>query len=262
MNRFVVMGDPIQHSLSPVIHSLFAEQFNIDIEYTKLETNQNNLQQRINEFFDAGGKGVNLTSPLKETAIKYIANLSSRAKEAQSVNTLYLKDGVVFGDNTDGVGFMKSLEIEISDRNILILGAGGSVKGIIHDIVSTVPSSIHIVNRNTEKANLLASKYNHITTSSYEKLNQKSYDIVINTTSVLDDNIKIFEQLNIQAEYFLDLQYNKRSGFYNWCLQEGIQRYYSGLRMFIEQAAEGFYIWHGVKPNTSIVLEKLQKEHL
>jgi shikimate dehydrogenase len=262
MNKFVVMGSPIEHSLSPDIHKLFAKQFSIELEYTKQEVTKGEFYKSLMTFFKEGGRGINLTSPLKEVAIKYIDRLSNRAYQAQSVNTLYVEDNLIIGDNTDGIGFIRSLNTDLNNKNILILGAGGALKGILLDIIALEPSNIHIANRTVNKVSKLSELYNNITISSYADIFQQDFDIVINSTSILCDHSNIFDQLNISAENYIDLQYNKNSGFYHWCLRKRIANYNSGLAMLVEQAAEGFSVWHGVFPDTSVVIDRLQKEQI
>ncbi len=259
IKKFIVMGDPIQHSLSPRIHSLFARQFDLDLEYTKLLTTKQDLVNHLNKFKLSGGTGINLTSPLKEEAIKYVDHLSPRAKYAKSINTIYIRDNKLFGDNTDGIGFIRSLKniIALKDKNLLILGAGGALKGIFLHIIQEQVARIHVANRTVAKASFFAKQYSNITVSCYAQIPKIKFDVVINTTSILKNCFEVFELLDISADFFFDLQYSNDSAFLKWCLDRKKERYTSGLSMLIEQAAEGFYLWHGVKPKTDIVFNKL-----
>ncbi len=160
VDRYGVMGYPVSHSRSPVIHRLFAQQTGQDLQYELLEVPPDKLETAIKQFERTGGKGLNITLPHKSEVTKFVDRMSERASNAGAINTLVFRDGEIFGDNTDGVGLLRDLELnlglQLKDTNILILGAGGATRGIVSPLLDANPASVMIANRTISKAKALA----------------------------------------------------------------------------------------------------------
>jgi shikimate dehydrogenase len=265
--KYLVLGDPISHSISPMIHQAFARQFNLSVEYTAHAIKAHALPKFLSSFIASGGNGLNITAPYKELMYRQISKLSSRAQQARAVNTItVLEDGSLHGDNTDGIGFIRDLTqrhaISIKEQRILILGAGGAVRGILSPILDLQPHSITIVNRDLNKAAALAADfatYIKINIASYAQL-VANYDLIINATSAsLHSSIlpipKTFSFFNCNC-YDLN-RGDKSSQFLNLAQAGGAKKTIHGLGMLVEQAAEAFYLWHKVFPDTNSVIEQL-----
>ena len=190
-DSYAVMGNPVAHSKSPAIHKLFAHQFKHNIEYTAIEVESGGLAQAVEQFRAAGGKGLNITVPYKLDAFRLTDNLSDRATLAEAVNTLKFEaDGQFFGDNTDGAGIARDIEINLNiplrDKNILVLGAGGAVRGVLDPILRHRPAKIVIANRTVSKAKDLVrvfSAHGKVEAISFDDLKGKHFDIIINGTA-------------------------------------------------------------------------------
>lgn len=271
MDKYAVVGNPVNHSLSPRIHTLFAEQTRQKIEYQALQLDTNSFVPQILDLLSKGYKGVNVTVPFKEQAWKMAKKLSPRAKDAGAVNTLIFEPfAMVAGDNTDGIGLSRDLivnkNILVEHRKILILGAGGAVRGVLGPLLSKRPGLLTIANRNVEKAEKLAQDFFHVwdvQASSYEDLGREKYDLIINGTSAgLQDAVPPLPDtvLGVNSICY-DMMYNitRPTAFVKWAMDRGALRAYDGLGMLVEQAAESFYIWRTVRPLTLPVIEKLRK---
>lgn len=271
--KLCVMGNPIQHSQSPWIHQQFAQQFNLPLSYIKIEPEIQTFREAIEQFKRDGGDGLNVTSPFKQEAYLMTSEHSQRAKIAKSVNTILFKaDNTWFGDNTDGLGLLnditKNLEFSLENKQILILGAGGAVRGILHPILSQSPASVILANRTVENAQQLAlefKSYGMVSACGFRDLEQVTVDVIIDGTG-LDSNIFLPETLKLSEDSLCyDLKYSdKPTSLMTWAVQKGCHRSFDGLGMLVEQAAEAFYIWTGKKPLTRSVLqsatEKLRKK--
>ncbi|MBT5031492.1 MAG: shikimate dehydrogenase [Proteobacteria bacterium] len=270
MKQFAVIGDPIEHSLSPRIHTLFAAQAGIDLEYRKLRVHATELQRDIETFFTNGGTGLNITVPHKQTVFKLCKSLTPRAQLAGAVNTLYLEDGKLAGDNTDGVGLVRDISnnLRVTCRNskLLIIGAGGASRGILEPLLALSPGSIDIANRTHSKAVELVSLFQHlgkIRALSFSELSIE-YDVVVNasSSSLQDDIPAIPEHCLTKSELAYDLMYaSTATPFMAFAAQAGAQQQSDGLGMLVEQAAEAFSIWHGYKPETQSVIASLRSLH-
>ena len=267
-DRYAVIGHPISHSKSPIIHKLFAEQTGQEIEYEALDVPPEELEARIREFIDAGGRGLNVTVPLKQDVLPLLDELTERAQLAGAVNTItYNEDGKLSGDNTDGVGLIADLQnnlrVDLNGAKIAILGAGGATRGIIPPLLEQEPAELVIANRTLERAEQLVedfSGHGTLEASSFEGLSERDFDIVINATSAgLDGDIPPFPESIIDADTVCyDLSYSMReTPFVTWAKQLGCKRVYQGWGMLVEQAAESFTLWRGVRPNTQDVLARL-----
>ena len=265
-----IMGDPVAHSKSPEIHSLFALQTTQNIRYELIHVTAESLENEINEFKNKGGKGLNITLPHKTKVINFIDEITERARVAGAVNTLILKNNKIYGDNTDGIGLMNDLmnnyKLKITNSKILILGAGGASRGIIQPLLKANPTSITIANRTLFRAEELADHFNSIGKISTFQIDNipetEKYDLIINATSAETINLnRTFKINNINDSTFCyDLSYGRKlSAFNRFCLEEGASLSVNGWGMLIEQAAESFYLWRGIRPTTNGILQKLQQ---
>jgi shikimate dehydrogenase len=267
-DQYAVFGNPISHSLSPVIHQQFALETHQDLSYHKVEVPTDQLKEYIRDFQDRGGKGLNITLPFKREAYSLTTVNSTEATIAQATNTLsFQKDGTILGHNTDGIGLirdlMHNLDCSIVDKRILILGAGGAVRGIVFPLLNQVPKQIVIANRTLESAQELEENmdiYGNIIAVPLDKITGE-FDIVINGTSLgVSTNQISFDPKIITKETFCyDLIYGQElTPFLKWAVAQGAKRVADGMGMLVEQAAESFYIWRGQRPNTSKVLKLLK----
>ncbi len=265
LDHYAVMGNPIAHSKSPIIHTAFAKQTGQNIQYDALLVN--NFKESVTEFKKNGGKGLNITVPFKEQAWELVDIRNKRAEKAGAVNTIYFdQQGNLIGDNTDGIGLVRDLTInhkaKIAEQRVLILGAGGAVRGVLEPILAAKPAQCVIANRTVAKAEQLAQLFdNNIIASSYEGLKNQSFDLVINGTSAsLQGKLPpLPDGLLAEGAWCYDMMYAKTATlFMQWAQQQGAIKVLDGLGMLVEQAAESFYLWRGVKPDTQPVIKQLQ----
>ncbi len=270
MDKYAVVGNPIGHSLSPQIHTLFADETDQILTYEALKLEPKHFEKQIKNLMADGFKGVNVTVPFKLKAMALADRVSPRAKDVGSVNTLIFQpDGLIAGDNTDGMGLARDLinnhQILISHRRILILGAGGAVRGILGTLLSKKPDLVTVANRTLKKAEKLAKDFaplGDIQICEYKKLGQERFDLIINGTSAgLNDEIPPIPDEVLGANTICyDLMYDvfKNTAFVQWAIDHGALRAFDGLGMLVEQAAESFYIWRGVRAQTVPVIEILR----
>jgi shikimate dehydrogenase len=270
MDHYAVFGNPIQHSLSPVIHQLFAAQTGQNLIYTKVFVPLDSFAIHVDHFQKQGGKGLNVTLPFKQEAYHLLESVSERAKQARAINTIRFHDnGSRYGDNTDGVGFIRdlkhNLQLTLANKRILILGAGGAVRGILGPLLAEHPHHITIANRTIEKATLIANEFNQanlIHTCSLNNINENHFDIIINglSSSLSGEFPKLNSDLLTQNTFCYDLVYGRITPFLNWAKSHGVSQVADGLGMLVEQAAEAFYLWRGVRPETQEVILKLRNK--
>lgn len=272
MDQYAVVGNPISHSLSPQIHTLFAEETEQDMSYRALQIETGMFVEQIRKLQAAGFKGLNVTVPFKQDAWDIADIMSPRARDAGAVNTLILQpDGKIAGDNTDGIGLIRDLivnhQILIEHRKILILGAGGAVRGALGPILAKKPELLTVANRTLEKAVKLADDFYHVwdvQASTYEELGGQTYDLIINGTSAgLTAQVPPIPDSILGANSVCyDMMYNtsQNTAFVQWALDRGALRAYDGLGMLVEQAAESFFIWRGKRPQTAIVIQMLRQK--
>jgi shikimate dehydrogenase len=270
-DHYAVFGDPIKHSKSPRIHSLFAQQTQQDLDYVAQQVPAETFVTVANDFFANGGKGLNCTVPLKELAWQYADQLTERARLAKAVNTLAKQaDGSILGDNTDGIGLVNDLisnhQIQLAGKRILILGAGGATRGIILPLLDCQPAQISIANRTVSKADALVADFaaqGRLTALGFEALAGQQFDLVLNATSAsLSDQLPPLPADLLAANACCyDLAYgNLPTTFVKWGLAHGAAQSLDGLGMLVEQAAEAFFIWRGVRPATTDVIALLDAE--
>jgi shikimate dehydrogenase len=268
IDRYGVMGYPVSHSRSPVIHRLFALQTGQHMQYELLRVAPENLETAIRQFQRAGGKGLNITVPHKSEVTRLVDRLSDRASLAGAVNTLTFKDGTILGENTDGIGLLRdlvvNLELNIEGSNILILGAGGATRGIIAPLLEMRPASLCIANRTIAKAQALAEHFGQFGPVAACRFStvpmSDSYDLVINATSAgLRGDTPPYPAAAISENTFCyDLSYGLNpTPFSVWAHEQGAARSVMGWGMLVEQAAESFQIWRGIRPDTAPVLKQL-----
>ena len=268
MDKYAVIGNPIGHSKSPKIHRLFGEQLGHKISYEKLEATEKTFAIVVEDFFRSGGRGINVTLPFKGLAYAFSDVLGAQAKNCGAVNTLsFSEDGRVYGESTDGLGLIRDLDnhnIKIEDRSILLIGAGGTTKSILPSIIGKKPKSVALTNRTEKKAVELKDAFLHlfqIDCVSGESID-RNYDLVINTTSSqLSNSLPSFSPVAIKGADSYDVNYSwQQTLFQSWSNENGAMVALQGWGMLVEQAAESFSIWRGVRPETTAVVARLQSE--
>ncbi len=268
-DRYAVIGHPIAHSKSPIIHQLFAKQTGEQISYEALDVLPEQLQASIISFTQKGGKGLNVTLPHKRRAARIVDTLTDRARIAGAVNTItQQQSGELEGDNTDGVGLVtdltNNLGIILQGARIAILGAGGATRGVVPQVLEAHPEELVIANRSEEKAKALADCFlplGKITSSSFRDLRDKSFNLVINATSAgIDGMVPAFPESILGPDTICyDLSYSiKDTPFVAWSRNHGSREAHQGWGMLVEQAAESFCIWRGIRPDTDLVLRRLR----
>lgn len=269
-DQYAVFGNPILHSKSPAIHRQFAEQTGQDMSYTKQLVAEGEFENAANDFFQKGGKGLNVTVPFKLDAYSFAARLTARARRAGAVNTLALQpDGTVLGDNTDGIGMihdMQNLGWDLRGKRVLVLGAGGAVRGILQPLLEHEPAQVIIANRTLHKAEQLATGFHDagdITAVTYQQLAGQTFDIVINGTSasLLDENLPLPADLLAQGACCYDMMYDAEPTiFLRWAQAHGAERIADGLGMLVGQAAEAFYLWRQIRPEVVPVINLIRRQ--
>jgi shikimate dehydrogenase len=259
-DKYAVIGNPISHSKSPEIHALFAEQTGQDISYERLLAPLDGFTQTVYDFMDAGGRGANVTVPFKLEAHALATELSVRAQAAGAVNTLRFDGDIIYGDNTDGIGLVTDIlhnaGIALHGRRLLLLGAGGAARGVLLPLLDQQPSELVIANRTLDKAALLVQEFSAphgaLRASSYDAL-AGGFDVIINATSasLADDALPPLDgALFSPATLAYDMMYGREAtAFMHFAASHGAMAR-DGLGMLIEQAAESFFVWRGVRPDT------------
>lgn len=265
-DRYCVFGNPISHSKSPVIHAAFAVQTGDDIEYAAIAAPLDDFAGAWRGFTAEGGRGANVTVPFKEEAFRLCDVLSQRARRAGAVNTLVLgKNGLTYGDTTDGIGLVRDLErhgMALAEARILILGAGGAVRGVLEPLLAAGPASLMIANRTASKAEALAADFGDMGTTRGGGFDAVAgpFDLVINGTSasLAGDLPPLPDDLFAAGATAYDMMYGAEpTVFLRWAGERGACTV-DGLGMLVEQAAESFFQWRGRRPDTAPVLEVLR----
>lgn len=268
LDRYAVMGNPVGHSKSPLIHGMFAEQTEQLLSYEAILVPQDGFADAVKQFAQAGGKGLNITLPFKEQAWQLADKRSKRAERAGAVNTLIIHpDGTLTGDNTDGVGLVNdlicNLNVAIKGARILLLGAGGAVRGVLAPLCAESPASIALANRTAVKAEKLAKEFadlgNIAGVGLDHPLLDNSFDIVINGTAAgIKAEVPTINPTSVHHAFCYDMLYgDKPTSFLQWCQQNQAAQTADGLGMLVEQAAESFFLWRGTRPDTSTVIDTL-----
>jgi shikimate dehydrogenase len=270
-DRYAVIGHPVSHSRSPFIHALFAQQTGQNLSYTTIDAAPGVFESTVRQFFADGGKGLNVTVPHKEMAFQLASELTPRAQRAGAVNTLAIaRDGGLLGDNTDGAGLARDLlnnhRVTIAGRRVLLLGAGGAARGVLAPLLGLRPAELTIVNRNVARARELSQQFSdmgQLRAIGYEDLGDAPYDIVINATaaSLAGELPALPPGIVSMRSICYDMAYAREdTPFVRWALARGCTRALMGLGMLVEQAAESFYLWRNVRPDTPSVLSAVMAE--
>jgi shikimate dehydrogenase len=272
-DRYGVVGHPIGHSWSPFIHGLFARDTGQSLSYRLFDFTPEEFEPRVREFFASGGSGLNITVPHKIAAVELASQLTTRTAHAGAVNTLALqKDGTLLGDNTDGAGLIRdlcdNLGLVIIRRRILIIGAGGATRGVIAPLLALEPAELIVANRTAERARDMAGAFARlgpVQGVGFQDVSGRPFDLVINATSAsLTGELPAVSASIIGPETVCyDMAYGKTdTPFMQWALKRGCARAIQGWGMLVEQAAESFRVWRGVKPSTASVLTALKERAL
>lgn len=268
-DRYGVMGHPIDHSWSPFIHGLFAKQTGQNLSYRLFDVPPQKFRASALDFFTHGGRGLNITVPHKPAAAELVNRLTGRAEQAAAVNTILLDDhNELLGDNTDGAGLLTDLTvnlgIELASRTILILGAGGATRGILAPLLEARPASLVVANRTPARATELAEEFAElgpVAGCGFDALESRPFDLIINATSAsLHGEVPLVPS-RIIAKHTIcyDMSYGKGdTSFTRWAREHRARSAFKGWGMLVEQAAESFQLWRGVRPDTRPILEALQ----
>ncbi|MDR2614438.1 MAG: shikimate dehydrogenase [Candidatus Accumulibacter sp.] len=268
-DKYGVFGNPIGHSKSPLIHAAFARQTGQDIVYRAILAPVDGFRGALEAFIAEGGKGANVTVPFKEEAYRLATRLTPRAEQANAVNTFIFREDGIIGDNTDGVGLLRDitlgLDTPIRGKRLLLLGAGGAARGVLGPLLGKRPASLTIANRTAARARVLAERFaaaGPVEGGGYEALAGRQFDIVIDATSAsLGDAMPALPPgLFAPGSLAYGMMYGQDDApFHVFARKEGAGRVADGLGMLLEQAAESFFIWRGVRPDGAPVAEILRK---
>ena len=260
-DRYAVVGNPVTHSRSPEIHAEFARATGQDLEYGRIEAPLDGFERAVEEFRRQGGKGLNVTVPFKEAAFRYCRKASRRAQAAQVVNTLVL-GSEVFGDTTDGIGLVadltRNIGFDLSGRKMLLMGAGGAAQGVVQALLDAGVSQLTVANRTVSRALALAARHG-VEARGYDELQGRSFDIVLNATSagLANEAPGLPDSAFRAGALAYDMMYGRDTPFLARARAAGA-RAFDGLGMLVEQAAESFFVWRGVRPDTRAVLARLR----
>lgn len=262
-DRYAVVGNPVAHSKSPWIHAQFARATGEDLEYGSIEAPPDGFVRAVEAFRAQGGRGLNVTLPFKAEAFRLCTGTSARAAAAQAVNTLVLDRGKPWGDNTDGVGLVRDLGSNLGRRlagaRVLLMGAGGAAQGVLAPLAEAGAEQIVVANRTLARAQALAARVHGASASSYEALVGQSFDLVVNATSagLSGDLPPLPRGLFRPGAFAYEMVYGRDTAFLSMARAAGAGTS-DGLGMLVEQAAESFQIWRGIRPDTGAVLAALR----
>lgn len=265
-----VVGHPVSHSLSPFIHGMFARETGQAMSYRIYDVSPGEFAAFVAGFFDRGGRGLNITVPHKIVAVEAANELTARAAHAAAVNTLALRDdGTILGDNTDGVGLVRdlcdNLGLVVTNRRVLIIGAGGATRGVLAPLLGLSPTIVVIANRTPDRAAALAAAFSDLGATQgagFEDVGSEPFDLVINATSAsLSGDMPPIPAAAIgRATVCYDLAYGRAAtAFIDWARALGCAQAVQGWGMLVEQAAEAFRLWRGMRPTTGTVLTALKE---
>lgn len=270
-DQYGVMGNPIGHSKSPQIHAAFAAQTHQRMEYHAMLVDLGGFSQAVGNFQANGGKGLNVTVPFKRDAWRLADELTERARLAGAVNTLVLRaDNSLLGDNTDGVGLVRDLVSNygcaLAGQRILLLGAGGAARGVLQPLLQQQPSTLVVANRSADKATALAAEFaaiGSIEGGGFEVMQGREFDVIINATSasLAGELPPLPDGLLANGGVCYDMMYGAEpTPFMHWASAHGAGMVLDGLGMLVEQAAESFALWRGVRPETAPVIARLRRQ--
>jgi len=263
-DRYAVIGHPVAHSKSPWIHAEFARQTRQDLAYERLEAPLLGFERTVDEFRAAGGRGANVTLPFKEQAFRYCRNVvSDRARAAGVVNTLIFEGGAARGDNTDGVGLLRDLSVNLgrslAGLRVLLMGAGGAAQGVLAPLLATGPRRLVVANRSADKARALARRYGAAAGGGYDEFRGEQFDLLINATSagLAGEAPPVDAAAFAPGALGYDMVYGRDTPFLALARAAGAAAQ-DGCGMLVEQAAESFLLWRGLRPDTAPVLAALR----
>ncbi|MGZ5065284.1 MAG: shikimate dehydrogenase [Usitatibacter sp.] len=267
MDRYAVIGNPVAHSLSPDIHAHFARQTGEVLEYTRLLAPLGEFAETARRFFDSGGRGANITLPFKLDAFRFASRASPRAAVAGAANFLAAREGRIEADNTDGAGLVadlaRNLGLEIAGRRILLVGAGGAASGVVGPLLDAKPAMLVIANRTAERARELARRFaanGAVSASALDAIPEADFDLVLNATatSILGQDLALPEHAWRPGALAYDMAYGPAAAAFLALARRRGMRASDGLGMLVEQAAESFLLWRGVRPATADILAQLR----
>jgi shikimate dehydrogenase len=270
-DKYAVVGNPVAHSKSPLIHAEFARRTGQDISYAMILAPLDGFRKAVFKFRDEGGRGVNVTLPFKREAWDIVDGREGDALDASAVNTITFADGRMVGHNTDGIGLVRditvNLDYPIQGRRVLLMGAGGATYGVMHPILGAHPDKLVVANRTLDKAVSLVAHFREFWNSApggvsaqpYQQLSGTQFDLVINATSAgLSNQMPpLPDDIFAPGALAYDMIYGKQTPFLTFAHERGA-RTADGTGMLVEQAAESFFIWRGVRPRTAPVIELLR----
>ena len=269
-DSYAVFGNPIAQSKSPAIHRHFCDQTGEDMAYTKQLVAEGEFKQAADTFFNGGGRGLNITAPFKLDAYNYATRLTPRAERAGAVNLLIKEnDGSITGDTSDGIGMvndMLNMGWELEGKKLLILGAGGAVRGVLEPLLGQKPSSLTIANRTVSKAEQLVKDFHdlgELNACSFDELSDGHFDVVINGTSagLHGERVNLPDNLLASQAACYDMSYAAEpTGFLRWAEEQGAAKLTDGLGMLVGQAAESFYAWRHIRPEVVPVITELRRK--
>lgn len=271
-DRYAVIGNPIEHSKSPLIHQAFAAQTGQDIDYSRVLAPLDGFVETVQAMREAGFRGANVTVPFKLEAFKLANQLTERAHDAGAVNTLILSDEGIVGDNTDGVGLVRDIQqnlgLSFQAKRVLLIGAGGAAEGVLHPVLEQQPQLLVIANRSMDKALSMVKKVEEqgdfrfvsVNAHAFDDLHGQSFDIVINATStgLSDTQLPLPPDIFAEGALAYDMMYGRETPFMAFARSHGAARVADGLGMLVEQAAESFFLWRQIRPNTLPVIAQLR----
>ncbi len=263
-DRYAVFGNPISHSKSPFIHAAFARQTGQDLTYEAILAPLDRFADSLESFRQQDGKGANVTVPFKENAYRIAGQLTDRAEKAGAVNTLTFANGQISGDNTDGAGLVNdirsNLNFSIVGKRVLLMGAGGAARGVILPLLAETPANLTIANRTPGKADDLRKHFSRIETGSYQSLAGRQFDLIINATSsgLSDELPPLPDDIFAEGALAYDMMYGRETPFMMLARQHDAQ-VSDGLGMLVEQAAEAFFVWRGIRPLTAPVIAQIRR---
>jgi shikimate dehydrogenase len=268
--RFVLFGNPVSHSWSPFIHGMFARQFDHVVDYKVQDVAPAGFRHAVINFFVEGGGGANVTLPHKPAAAEIVNELSARAERARAVNTIVRRSATeLYGENTDGVGLVtdltRNLGVTIGGARLLILGAGGATRGVLAPLLEQEPREIRIANRTPERAIRLRDEFSdlgEISASGFAEVEDRPWDLVVNATaaSLAGEVPELPSRAVGRDSVCYDMAYGRGDTvFMRWAAGRGSKRAYKGWGMLVEQAAESYLLWHGVRPETKTVVAALER---
>ncbi|MGH8198428.1 MAG: shikimate dehydrogenase [Steroidobacteraceae bacterium] len=268
--RYALFGHPVSHSWSPFIHGMFARQFDHVVDYKLRDVEPGNFRHAVINFFVEGGGGANVTLPHKPAAAEIVNDLSARAERARAVNTIVRRSATeLYGENTDGVGLVtdltRNLGVSLTGSRLLILGAGGATRGVLAPLLEQEPREIRIANRTPERAKRLRDEFTdlgEVSASGFSEVDDRPWDILINATaaSLAGEVPELPPRVVGRDTVCYDMAYGRGdTAFMRWASERGSTHACKGWGMLVEQAAESYLLWHGVRPATKSVMTALER---